>query len=238
MMGKLFPSPDEPVTKTTKGLIVLPLDHPWVVSKGRSLSSMMRLAKAACCHCSLCTDLCPRHLLGHRLRPDRLMRLASYDQSCDAKEAATEAFLCCECGLCELACVMGLQPWRLNSELKRRLGAKGVKNPCKEAPQETNPFRQWRQFPIEKLIRMTGLSQWGHEPAPLKPYPLPVKKVRLLMKQHLGAPAEPRVGPGQEVVLGQLVASPPEGALGAPIHASLSGHVLECGPGGIVIEAP
>ncbi len=60
MMGKVERNLDAPVTKTSKGIIVLNGDHPLVLAKGRSISEMMRISKTACCHCQLCTDLCPR----------------------------------------------------------------------------------------------------------------------------------------------------------------------------------
>jgi Na+-translocating ferredoxin:NAD+ oxidoreductase RnfC subunit len=55
MMGKLEIDLSAPVTKTTKGLIVLPRSHPRALSKSRGLSEMMRIARTACCHCMYCT---------------------------------------------------------------------------------------------------------------------------------------------------------------------------------------
>ena len=151
MMGKVETNLDTPVTKTSKGIIVLNADHPWVVSKTRRIEEMMRIGKTACCHCMLCTDLCPRYLIGHKLHPDKLMRLASYNTTAEKDESATGAFLCCECGLCEIACIMSLQPWKLNQELKKRMGALGLKNPPHDAPPAVNAFRPYRQLPIPKL---------------------------------------------------------------------------------------
>ena len=225
MMGKVERNLDSPVTKTSKGIIILNADHPWVLSKSRRIEEMMRIGKTACCHCMLCTDLCPRYLIGHKLHPDKLMRLASYNSTCEKEEAATGAFLCCECGLCEIACIMSLQPWKLNQELKKRMGALAIKNPHHEAPPEVNPFRSVRQFPIPKLIQKLGLAKFAHQDAPMADYPGSVTEVNLMLKQHLGAPCLPVVRVGDEVQKGQLVASPPEGALGANIHASLSGRV-------------
>ena len=236
MMGRLETDFQTPVTKTTKGVIVLSQAHHWARAKARGLAEMMRLARAACCHCMLCTELCPRQLLGHRLYPDKLMRLASYNSTCEKEAAATQAFLCCECGLCELACVMGLQPWRLNSELKRRLGALGLKNTHHAAPAEVNPFRSWRQYPIPKLIRLTHLTAYESQAAPFQDYPGEVTAVRLLLKQHLGAPCRPLVAVGEEVRIGQAVAAPAAEALGAPIHASLSGRVAAVDSTSLVIK--
>ena len=235
MMGKVENNLDTPVTKTSKGIIVLNADHPWVLSKSRRIEEMMRIGKTACCHCMLCTDLCPRYLIGHKLHPDKLMRLASYNSTCEKEEAATGAFLCCECGLCEIACIMSLQPWKLNQELKKRMGALGIKNPHQDKPAAVNAFRSVRQFPIPKLIQKLGLAKFAHQNAPMTTYQGKVGEVTLMLKQHLGAPCAPLVAVGDEVQKGQLVAAPPEGALGANIHASLSGRVKSIDNGSIVI---
>ncbi|MGL4208099.1 MAG: 4Fe-4S dicluster domain-containing protein, partial [Candidatus Adiutrix sp.] len=225
MMGKVETDLDQPVTKTSKGILVLSCDHPWVMSKNRNIEEMMRIGKTACCHCMLCTDLCPRYMIGHALHPDKLMRLASYNSTCEKDEAATGAFMCCECGLCEIACIMSLQPWKLNQELKKRMAALGIKNPHHTLPPAVNPFRAYRQYPIPKLVQRLGLAPYDHIDAPLADYQGAVSEVRLMLKQHLGAPCLPCVQTGDEVALGQVLGNPPDGALGAPIHASISGYV-------------
>ncbi|UQZ91285.1 electron transport complex protein RnfC [Deltaproteobacteria bacterium Smac51] len=235
MMGKVECDLNTPVTKTSKGIIVLNRDHAWVLSKNRSIEEMMRISKTACCHCQLCTDLCPRYLLGHKLHPDKLIRLASYNTTAEKEEPATGAFLCCECALCELACIMRLQPWKLNQQLKQRMGALGIKNPHHEQPKDVNRFRAWRQFPIPKLIHMVGLADYEHQDAPLTDYPGRVTEINLPLKQHLGAPCVPTVSAGDEVSAGQLVAAPAEGAMGANIHASIGGRVKSVDQGRIVI---
>ncbi|MCX7828387.1 MAG: SLBB domain-containing protein [Thermanaerothrix sp.] len=227
MMGKVVEDPSEPVVKTTKGIIVLPRDHPLVVSKMRKLPEMMRLAKTACCHCMLCTDLCPRYLLGHKLRPDKLMRLAAYNDTCERDAASTEAFLCCECGMCEVACVMGLQPWKLNRELKLRMSSLGIRNPHRSAPKDVNPFRKYRGFPAGKLLGRLGLGKYGAVHTELgESVEFPWGRLVLKFKQHIGAPAVPVVSPGDTVRQGQLVASP-DGEVSAGVHAPLPGVVSE-----------
>jgi Na+-translocating ferredoxin:NAD+ oxidoreductase RnfC subunit len=76
MMGVLERDPKTVVTKTTGGLIVLPVDHPcaWTYEKYSSEQQTVRMAKAACDQCSFCTELCPRYLLGHPVRPELAMR--------------------------------------------------------------------------------------------------------------------------------------------------------------------
>ncbi|MDR1309535.1 MAG: SLBB domain-containing protein [Deltaproteobacteria bacterium] len=237
MMGRLEEDLSVPVTKTSKGLIVLPRDHPRAVAKRRGLGQMMRLAKTACCHCMFCTDLCPRYLLGHALNPDKVMRLASYGQTGEGTARAGQVFLCCECGLCEQACVMGLQPWRLNRELKGRLGPAVAKALAKKTPAAVNRFREMRRYPIPKLVQKLALGPFEALAAPLSDFPGRPRRVRLLLRQHLGAPCLPVVKEGAEVRLGDLVARVPEGATGAPVHASLDGRVETVDQDSITVSA-
>jgi Na+-translocating ferredoxin:NAD+ oxidoreductase RnfC subunit len=237
MMGKLEEDLSAPVTKTTKGLIFLPKDHPRVLAKRRDFGQMLRIARTACCHCSHCTDLCPRYLLGHRLHPDKVMRLASYGHIGEPPERAAQVFLCCECGLCEMACVMNLQPWRLNRELKGRLGPAAAKALDKKAPTEVNRFREMRRYPIPKLIERLSLGVYDKLAAPLDEDAVRPARVELLLKQHLGVPGRPLVAVGDDVTVGQPVASPPEGATGAAVHASISGRVEKVDQKSVVIAA-
>ncbi|MBR2699834.1 MAG: RnfABCDGE type electron transport complex subunit C, partial [Clostridia bacterium] len=55
------------------------------------------------------------------------------------------------------------------------------------------------------------------------------KAVSIMMGMHLGAPSTPCVQPGDHVKLGQVIGEP-VGFLGLPVHASVSGEVLEVGP--------
>jgi Na+-translocating ferredoxin:NAD+ oxidoreductase RnfC subunit len=224
MMGKLT-TPEAPITKTTKGLLVLPKDHSWVIAKGRDMEKMLKMARISCCHCMLCTEICPRNLLGHKIRPDKMMRLASYNTTAEKNASVTESFLCCECSLCELGCVMGLQPWKLHRELKRCLGERGVKNPHRESPKSAKKFREFKLYPVQKLIRRTGMGIYD-VPAPMRgAYDKAVRSVTLPLRQSLGAPSQPCVKEGDRVERGGLVADIPEGALGSRLHAPVSGIV-------------
>lgn len=63
------------------------------------------------------------------------------------------------------------------------------------------------------------------------------QKVRIPLKQHAGAPSNPVVSTGDQVREGDLIANVPEGALGARIHASVSGFVEEITSEYIAIRA-
>lgn len=59
--------------------------------------------------------------------------------------------------------------------------------------------------------------------------------ISILLRQHIGAPCEAIVAPGDDVQRGQLVAIP--SGLGANIHSSFSGKVKEIGEDRIIIDA-
>jgi len=234
MMGKLV-GIDTTITKGTKGLIVLPADHPLIESKTRKIETSMRMAKMACMQCSLCTEVCPRHALGHNLSPHKLMRIAAYGGTLDAGEDVTNAFLCCECGLCQYACVMDLQPWKLNQYFKRQLGGKGIKNPHHEQPTAADPFKKDKQFNVHRLIARLGLTDFD-VPAPMEPCEATFNEVNLLLSQHIGAPSAPVVVVGDKVKRGDLIAEIPEGKLGARLFSSIDGEVTAVGDGKITIR--
>ena len=71
--------------------------------------------------------------------------------------------------------------------------------------------------------------------APLTDETFTFDKVTLPLRQHIGAPSVPVVTAGQSVTKGDLVAKIPEDALGANIHASISGVIAEVSDSAIVI---
>ena len=234
MMGKHVPL-DSKITKTTKGLIVLPESHPLIQDVKMDISKMLHIAKAACCHCSLCTEVCPRNLIGHRIAPHKTIRFASYGHLCDGSDTPMIAFLCSECRLCQYACVMNLQPWKVNHELKGIMAKQGIRNSLNNAPESAHPMREYKKYPIKKLIANLGLSKYNVA-APLTELPKEIDHVSIPCGQHIGAPAVPCVNVGDTVAKGDVIAKPAEGKLGACIHASISGTIKEIADGCIAIE--
>ncbi len=235
MMGKIVSNISAPITKTTKGLILLNKSHPLIESKSGALSIEIKRAMSVCCQCRLCTDLCPRHLLGHAIEPHTTLRAVSYGITSDVK-AITQAFLCSECGVCdEFACVMGLSPRKMNMEIKRVFAQKGFKNPHHEKELTADPMREFRKIPVKRLIYRLGLAELNVG-APLTEEEYEPKRVVLLLKQHVGATSQPIVNVGDVVKEGDLIGEIPEGALGARVHASISGTVREVDRETIIIE--
>ena len=224
MMGGLITSLDTPVSKTTGGLLVLPKSHALIQRRMQDERTVLSVAKTVCEQCRLCTDLCPRHLIGHELSPHLLVRAVNYQQAATPQLLLT-ALTCSECNVCEsVACPVGISPMRINRMLKRELRAlnhryEGPLNPEDE-------MAKYRLIPVKRLITKLGLSDWYHD-APLAETDYPTDKTTLLLRQHIGASAIPCVQQGEHVVRGQCVADVPSGALGAPVHASIDGIVSE-----------
>jgi len=224
MMGRLASSPQEPVTKTTAGVLVLPADHRLVARYNSSWRAIERIGRSACDQCSFCTELCPRYLLGHPIEPHRAMRALGFALDKDTHVFGT--LYCCECNLCSLfSCPESLDPKNVCAHDKAVAAGKGLKWTGDSAAIRPHPLFQERRVPIRRLMVRLGLDGYCNE-GPLVDIELRPQRVVLPLKQHHGAPSVPTVRPGERVREGDLVARRLEGALGANIHASISGRVV------------
>jgi Na+-translocating ferredoxin:NAD+ oxidoreductase RnfC subunit len=152
MMGRLTFDLEEPVTKTTAGLIVLPRDHYLVQRKERPEPAMHRIGKSACDQCSYCTEFCPRYLLGYDVQPHKVMRSLGFTLAgADLWNQAAE--LCCACGLCTLyACPEDLYPKEACDRAKRDMRAAGIRF-VQQKPVEVHPMKEHRRVPLAQLRR-------------------------------------------------------------------------------------
>ena len=228
MMGRLAKDLDEPVTKTTSGLLILPHDNAVVRSLSRSRRSWIRRGMSTCDQCRDCTDLCPRYLLGHDLKPHEVMRAINYGLERPA-DKVTAAVLCSECRLCEAyACPLGLSPMAYYVSLKEELQAQGWVNEVHERTDlEAHPMREYRLVPTRRLIARLGLTAWEHQLCPLDKADYRPTRVTIPLAQHIGAAAKPLVSVGDQVAVGDLIAQIPAGKLGANVHASIAGRVSQ-----------
>ncbi len=223
MMGRLG-SPVEPVTKTTNAVLVLPESHVIVQKKRAKPFLDMKRAMAACCQCHYCTDLCPRHLLGHPIEPSRFMLVASNGVTNDVTPYVNSAF-CTGCGLCEMySCGQGLSPRMLLSACKNSLRQQGVRPPANAELAPVSEARAYRRVPMRRLMARLGLTAYNKS-APLSDETVVPKQLRLLLSQHIGAPSVPCVSVGDSVSAGQCLATAAENALGVALHAPLDGVV-------------
>jgi Na+-translocating ferredoxin:NAD+ oxidoreductase RnfC subunit len=226
MMGMLAKSLDEPVTKTTSALLVLPRDNVVVRYMGRSRTSWVRRGISTCDQCRDCTDLCPRYLLGHNLQPHEVMRAINYGLERPASKV-TAAVLCCECRLCEAyACPLELSPMAYYVSIKQELRSQGWVNEVhKRTDFQPHPTREYRLVPTHRLIARLGLTEWEDQVSPLDESNYQPSRVAIPLWQHIGVAAEPVVRVGDRVAVGDLIAATPEGKLGANLHASIAGRV-------------
>lgn len=222
MMGGLITSLDSPVTKTTGGLLVLPKTHTLIARRMQDDRTVLTIARTVCEHCRLCTDLCPRHIIGHELSPHLLVRAVNY-QNVATPSTLLSALTCSECNVCEsVACPVGISPMRVNRLLKAELRASGARY---EGPlREADEMARYRLIPVKRLITKLGLRDW-YQDAPMEEVNLEPSRVVLPLRQHIGTPAVPCVEQGDRVTRGQCIADVPQGALGVPLHASIDGVI-------------
>jgi len=221
------------VTKTTGGLLVLPDDHLIIQRRKRSDESILNMAKTVCEQCRLCTELCPRHLIGHELSPHSLVRAMNYQHVASASTLLS-ALTCSECSVCEsYACPVEISPMRINQLLKKQLRAQGAK--YQGELRDADPMAEYRMVPIQRLISRLNLAPFYHE-APLVESNWQPELVTIPLLQHIGAPAEACVQIGDVVSAGQCIAQPKVDALSVAIHASIAGHITHITPTSITIS--
>lgn len=231
MMGRLVEGIDalrrEAVTKTTGGLIALPSGHHLHRNAATPVSFMRRRAASACIQCRMCSDLCPRTLIGHPFETHRVMR--AFAANCETgMEAGRLAAMCCECGVCEqYACPMRLSPRRINQAVKAalrdaRLGYEGPR----AIREEFAAWRAYRKIPVSRLAARIGIDTYMHLETPFIG-DLHPRIVNIPLRQHIGAAAVPVVRKGDAVRMGDVIGEIPENALGARVHASIGGIVDE-----------
>jgi Na+-translocating ferredoxin:NAD+ oxidoreductase RnfC subunit len=231
MMGEVCEDILHPVDKRTGSVIVLPETNEVIMRKTLSVGAMLRRAASVCCQCTFCTELCPRHMLGHDIEPHKVMRTIVLPGS--NIEDIAGAMYCCECGLCGVyVCPMRLSPDRICAMVKRELMARGTKvETDKEAA--VNPNREYRRVPHERIVIRTELAPYEREAK--KVDKLSPERVSIPLKQHVGAAARPVVSAGDRVSEGDIIGEMDRGELGARVHASIDGVVVEVGDS-VVIE--
>lgn len=224
MMGKLMTTLDVPVTKTTGGIIVLPHDNIVIRRHRKPMQDVLAIARATCEQCNLCTELCPRHLIGHELHPALIVRAANY-RNIGNPSVLLSALTCSECAICEQwACPVDISPMRINVALKQKFRAEGAR--YVGDLRKLDPMAEHRLVPVSRLIARLGIQAYN-KAAPLDESFGTPDEVTLLLRQHVGAPAKPIVQVGDTVRTGDLVADLPADILGARLHASIDGKVTE-----------
>ena len=233
MMAKPAAGLDIPVTKTTGGIIVLPATHSLIRRHNAPWIHVQRIGRSSCDQCRFCTEFCPRFLLGHPIEPHRAMQSLGFQTGADAM---VSTLYCCECNLCTMyACPEDLDPKNVCVQWKPMARERGLT--FKGSPESItpHPMAEFRRVPMRRLIARLGLGEFNNI-GPLVEHTFAPHSVSLPLKQHAGAPAVPVVKCGDRVRVGDLLAAPEAGKLGARIHASING-VVTVGKEAIRIEA-
>ncbi|MDR3164323.1 MAG: SLBB domain-containing protein [Synergistaceae bacterium] len=233
MMGRQFGMSEaeaQTIGKADGGLIVLSPDHALPTFSRKPLKRMINEAKSACIQCSYCTELCPRYLIGHKMRPHRVMRSIATGTN---QNDLTDAVLCCECGICELfSCPMRLSPRRINVYVKGILRSSGAKLEDRSIYPEHAKVRDYRRIAQKRFIARLELGKYDHHIDEVVEYT--PKTVSIPLKHGVGRPSEPVVSVGDVVNRGDVIASVPFDDVGCVIHASIDG-VITCTDGQINI---
>jgi Na+-translocating ferredoxin:NAD+ oxidoreductase RnfC subunit len=235
MMGTLSFDPDDVVTRTTAGLIVLPKEHYLVTRKSQPQEAMNRIGKSACDQCSYCTEFCPRYLLGYEIEPHKVMRSLGFTMT-GADNWNQWAELCCACGLCTLyACPEDLFPKEACDQAKVDMRAAGIKFVQKKEV-AVHPMKEYRRVPLAQLRKRMKIEDYEAE-TPFEAIDCRPPSVRIKLLQHAGKPAKPIVQPGRRVGAGTPIGQVDPAELGVNVHSSIDGTVKQVTDTFIEIQA-
>ncbi len=228
------------VTKTTGNIIVLPKDHYLIKRTKVSMDRIKHQTRSACIQCKMCTDLCPRFQIGHRIKPHLVMRNVWRENMIESTEefekCFSDAINCCNCGVCEMfSCPMGLSPRRVNDYMKGKLRERSITVEKNLKPIARNSV-DISKVPTDRLIARLGLSKYNglHAHSCIKLNP---NEVFIPISQHIGKPAIPEKVIGDKVSIGDLIAKADETGLSANIHSSINGTICDVTSLGIKIRA-
>ncbi len=221
-MGKIININTASVTKTTKGLLILPEDIQAITAKRLNVKLAVSRAETACCQCTRCTDMCPRNLLGYPLEPHKMVRTAMGAAEIKPKMVLA-ATLCCGCGICEtLACCQGISPKSVIENYKNLLRENKMRFTSTES-YEITAEREYRKIPSTKWMSALGVLELDKMPEFIG-YVGGFDTLVLPTNRHIGAPSVPAFAGGTAVEYGELIAGATAG-LSVPQHASKSGTV-------------
>ncbi|MGL5675162.1 MAG: 4Fe-4S dicluster domain-containing protein [Cellulosilyticaceae bacterium] len=233
MMGS-FEDLDTLITKTTKGILILPSNHILHKLKKNADIKTVKRAMSSCSQCRMCTDLCPRNRLGHKVEPHKVMN-AFANGLLTHYQGIETALGCCGCNVCSFfACHHELAPSALMMAVKKELlahGERGVKDLIPVPKDEKSP-----RIPSGRLVARLGLSRYDQK-AYLEEEEITPKFVYISTRQHIGNVAECVVKKSDRVEIGSLIAKNSEEGISTNIHASINGEVVDIKDDLIIIES-
>lgn len=240
MMGSVTEDLSQPVTKISSGLLVLPKTNRVARIKQRSEQDLLRIGKAACDQCRMCSSMCPRGLLGYPIQPHLAMRSLQVSGVNNLPDALA-AQACSGCNLCTMwSCPEGLDPSRVCGITKRTLRDNNqLLTPVQlqERTIDVHPLREYRGVPTKRLVRRLELTDYIHIKAEFIEFdvlenqtstkiPVDINQVTIPLSQHIGKPAVAIVKVGDSVKKGQIIGQAAPDALSVAVHSSIDGTVI------------
>ena len=176
---------------------MLPADHYLVRRKSNPKETYTRIGHGQCDQCSLCTELCPRYILGYPIEPHRVMRTLLMSGAAK-QQGSLWAQYCCECNICSLvACPESLDPMNIcvdaKAILRENQGLARTESELEQLFRRTHPAREGREVPISRALSATG-SDGLRPQGPLRGRTACIpKQVTIPLGSHIGKPASPQV---------------------------------------------
>lgn len=236
MMGKLVNIETDVVTKTTKGLLIFPETHQIIQRRRMSPTITLKRASAACCQCTMCSDVCPRYLLGYSLEVHKTVYAASQSNIRDT-ESFLQSALCCGCGVCTvMGCQQMLNPQDISMNIKGSLAKHGLRRTNNKAPEAVRDVRSARLVTTKRLMDRLGITKYVKDSVERDYMKFNPKTVYIQLSQHVGKPATATVKVGDVVSVGDVVAQTEYDALGTTMHASINGKVTSITDRFVIIE--
>lgn len=239
MMGGVAKDTGDPIAKNIGGLIALPPDHYLVRRKTAAKETYTRIGHGQCDQCSMCTELCPRYILGYPIQPHRVMRTLLMTGEVKARGSLWAQY-CCECNVCSLiACPEQLDPKSICVDAKALLRQNKLGRTEEELRQlfvPAHPARKGREIPIKTLYTRLGLTPYDRK-AEFTRVAWQPQTVTIPLAGHIGQPAQAVVQVGATVKRGDVIGTVDADKMGCPIHASIDGRVTSVGPRFIQITA-
>lgn len=209
------------VSKTTKGILLLPKDRKVAAFKGGNFHNTKKQAKSSCSQCRNCTDLCPRYLLGHGIEPHKIMNAIIYGGN---YSNVTGAHACCQCNLCTLySCHQELDPLRVIKEIKTALRNEKIGNFTEN--RGVSREREYRRISGKLLKQKLGLSKYDRD-AENYPEIFGGKFLNISLHQGIGGHSLSVVKEGDHVFKNQVIGVTPEERLGTDLHSPVDGVVV------------
>lgn len=160
------------VDRHTRGVVILPREHPWVIQQTTPLEDEFLRCASACINCRVCTDLCPVVLNGSSFEPHLILKelTTRWSESEDKhkRTAILSALHCTQCGLCNVVCPSSIRPADLIRSIIDEFKEEGIGKAVKTEQQEFSPLpdRSGRRISISRLVVMLGLGQWDFSSLP------------------------------------------------------------------------